>query len=131
LKPLKPYRSYHCAACDRDVLMMNHHSPLVDNCIGLNNQRYFLLLLTYLSLATVTITSLSACVAESRTLIALTLFNGLAATVLVPLTLKEWRVALSGITRVERAKIETVESYQSIKTSPRSDSQDEFIELED
>ena len=50
LKPLKPYRSYHCWTCDRDIIYRNQHCTFCNNCIGLYNLRYFLLFLLYATL---------------------------------------------------------------------------------
>ena len=47
LKPLKPHRSYHCSVCERDIIYMDHHCFLVNNCIGLYNYRYYLLMILY------------------------------------------------------------------------------------
>ena len=49
LKPLKPQRCYHCSTCERDIIFMNSHCVFFNNCIGLNNYRYFLGFLVYLS----------------------------------------------------------------------------------
>ena len=48
LKPLKPHRSYHCSTCDRDIVYMDHHCMWINNCVGLNNYRFFLAFVLYL-----------------------------------------------------------------------------------
>ena len=42
---VKPLRTHHCSICGICVLKMDHHCPWINNCIGQNNQRYFLLFL--------------------------------------------------------------------------------------
>ena len=47
-KEIKPLRTHHCSICKECHLRMDHHCPWVNNCIGLNNFRYFILFLSYL-----------------------------------------------------------------------------------
>lgn len=45
-----PPRSKHCWTCDVCVLKRDHHCMFTGNCIGYNNQRYFMNFLLYVSI---------------------------------------------------------------------------------
>lgn len=47
-KLIKPLRTHHCTICGACVMKMDHHCPWINNCVGQNNQRYFLLFLLFL-----------------------------------------------------------------------------------
>lgn len=37
----KPERAHHCSICGRCVMHMDHHCVWINQCVGLNNYRYF------------------------------------------------------------------------------------------
>lgn len=43
----RPERAHHCAVCGKCVMRMDHHCPWVGNCVGVNNHKYFILMLHY------------------------------------------------------------------------------------
>lgn len=47
-KDYKPIRSHHCSICQSCVFKMDHHCPWINNCVGQNNLRYFILFLTWM-----------------------------------------------------------------------------------
>ena len=46
-KLIKPLRTHYCSICNKCIFKMDHHCPWINNCVGQNNQRYFLLFLTH------------------------------------------------------------------------------------
>ena len=51
-KEIKPLRTHHCIICGTCVIKMDHHCPWINNCIGQNNHRYFLLFLLHVFIYT-------------------------------------------------------------------------------
>ncbi|CAH2004430.1 unnamed protein product [Acanthoscelides obtectus] len=43
----KPDRAHHCSQCGTCLLKMDHHCPWIANCVGLHNQKLFLLTVLY------------------------------------------------------------------------------------
>ncbi|WFD44847.1 protein S-acyltransferase [Malassezia psittaci] len=48
----KPERAHHCKTCKMCVLKFDHHCPWINQCVGLGNERYFILFMLWFSLGT-------------------------------------------------------------------------------
>lgn len=50
-KMYRPTKSWHCRRCNVCILRRDHHCVIFSRCIGLYNQRYYVLYLAYLALS--------------------------------------------------------------------------------
>lgn len=49
---LKPERTHHCRVCKSCILKYDHHCPWINQCVGLRNERHFVLFMFYFVVAT-------------------------------------------------------------------------------
>jgi hypothetical protein len=103
-------------ACDRCVFGMDHHCPWVNNCLGNENLRYFLLFTTYLFLGSIwyclTIVSIwdhHIYIENHETLSFLFILNSTLAGCLFFWNAWNWRLASAGMTTLEFWKWATAE----------------------
>ena len=45
---VRPVRTRHCSVCNKCVFHADHHNPWINNCVGLENLRFYLLFVLYL-----------------------------------------------------------------------------------
>ncbi|KAJ5438371.1 Palmitoyltransferase akr1 [Penicillium daleae] len=55
----KPLRSKHCRRCGRCVAKHDHHCPWIDNCVGANNLRHFVLYIISLEIGIILFVQIS------------------------------------------------------------------------
>lgn len=48
---VRPAGAHHCAVCGRCIRRVDHHCPWVNNCVGEDNRKFFLLFTLYAALA--------------------------------------------------------------------------------
>lgn len=56
----RPPRAHHCRICQRCVRRMDHHCPWINNCVGEQNQKYFIQFLMYVGIGCMYIVGLVA-----------------------------------------------------------------------
>jgi hypothetical protein len=52
---IKTPRSRHCSVCNKCVERYDHHCPWINNCVGINNHRSFIIFLLSLIVAIISV----------------------------------------------------------------------------
>jgi hypothetical protein len=105
---IKPARTHHCSICDTCVFVMDHHCPWVNNCLGLDNYRYFLLFVLYLflGLAFMAVTIMSVwnhhVYKQSSILKFCLILDLILGGALLGFNLWNWYLAVNGRTTIEQ-----------------------------
>ena len=105
---LKPARTHHCSVCDMCVFHMDHHCPWVNNCVGMDNYRYFLLFIFYLMVGVIYYLVSIVCIwnhhiyRENHAMMSFLVILDIAlTTVLFGFNAWNWFLACSGLTTIE------------------------------
>ena len=107
-KIIKPARAHHCSVCQQCVYLMDHHCPWINNCVGMENQRYFLLFVLYLMLGCmymmVTIVALwhhHSFSKRKQMMNFIMILDAILCVVMAGFTGWNWMLALNGKTTIE------------------------------
>jgi len=104
----KPLRAHHCQICGVCIFKMDHHCPWINNCVGQNNLRYFVLFLTHTLIGCIFISLLSSPIFFFKTTKSMpTEFNFVCilcltgCVLLLFFNLWNWFLVLNGNTTIE------------------------------
>lgn len=105
---LKPARTHHCSVCEVCVFQMSSHCVFINNCVGLENQRFFLLFILYSLIGTsyylisiISIWNHYIYKEKHQIMSFLLIFDSLTSVCLFFYCLWSWFLACSGLTGVE------------------------------
>ena len=114
-RTFKAVRAHHCSVCNQCVFKMDRHCPWINNCIGQNNQRYFLLFLVYVQFGTMFIILLSTPIwwtlkiSKKSLYFYVSLLNCICFIIASFFSYWQWKLVISGRTTIEHWTIENNE----------------------
>eukprot|EP00928_Gymnodinium_smaydae_P067451 TRINITY_DN50422_c0_g1_i1.p1 TRINITY_DN50422_c0_g1~~TRINITY_DN50422_c0_g1_i1.p1 ORF type:complete len:375 (-),score=72.16 TRINITY_DN50422_c0_g1_i1:49-1089(-) len=131
----KPPRAHHCLVCGRCVFRMDHHCSWINNCVGLGNQKQFVLFLAYTVVASAITSALLACCVvrglwrgldpgPGRLMLGSLAFGAVACAVAVVFASEFLKEQFVGI----RTNSTVVESYKGTR-GPHVDDSDQLREV--
>jgi DHHC palmitoyltransferase len=105
---IKPARTHHCSVCDKCVFMMDHHCPWINNCVGHENLRYFLLFVFYLWIALCYMLITFAAIRhhhvfkeQNELFTFLVVLDGVISLIMFAFTFWNWYLAFIGYSTIE------------------------------
>ena len=105
---IKPARTHHCSVTERCVFQMSGYCVFINNCVGLENQRFFLLFIlysligsSYFLISIISIWNHYIYKERQQLMSFLLIFDCLVTVCLFFYNLWSWFLACSGLTAVE------------------------------
>lgn len=105
---IKLVRTRHCSVCNRCVFHIDHHSPWVNNCVGLENLRFYLLFVFYMLLGVgynlITVRSIWNHYIYKQNMQLMNfiyVFDQFLFLVLICINIWHWTVAMTGMSTVD------------------------------
>ncbi|EFO23248.2 hypothetical protein LOAG_05237 [Loa loa] len=81
-KVIKPNRTHHCRRCNRCIIRMDHHCPIIGHCIHMHNHKFFLLFLFWSTILCGYVICITMPALYQRTTIVIWSFSGMISALM-------------------------------------------------